>query len=366
LMFGMPDEPEMFFDLVAPTLKTADIVIGHLEMPHTTRPAPTSETMLPAPHPDKLRGLIAGNFSAVTLAGNPTFSYGAPGIEDTIEWLDRHGISHVGAGMNIEEAKRPLILERDGTRFGFLSYDLIGSKNNAASYFKPGCAYVDIITHYEPGRFPGSTPQIYTWAEPWSLKAMCEDIQQLRSQCDVLSVALHMGLGMQEIVLADYESEVSYAAIDAGADIILGSHSHILKGVQFYKGKPIFHCMGNLVTVFPWGDHHMFKEEPETTLNKSRLRGRAGRSRSWMDLDYPLYPFPPQSRKAIIVKFTVENKKISRVSYLPVLINKKGQPEVLKQDERGQDVFEYMKMITEKAGLNAKFAWDGDEVVVHG
>jgi len=365
LMLTMEDDPEFYFDLVAPALKSADLVIGHLEVPHTKRPAPTAEMMLPAPDPDNLRGLLAGNFSAVTLAGNPTFSYGAPGIIDTVEWLNEHNIGHVGAGMNIEEARRPLIIERDGTRFGFLSYDLVGGKNNAATHFKPGAAYVDILTHYEPARFPGSPPQIYTFAERWSLEAMREDIRALRPQCDVLSVALHMGIGMVEAVLADYETEVSRAAIDAGADIVLGSHCHILKGVQFYKGKAIFHCTGNLVTVFPWQAHNMFKEEPDSTLLKSKIRARAGRGRSFLDLDYPNYPFPAQSRKSIIVKCSVEGGKISRISYLPCLVNQKGQPEILKHDERGQEVFDYLEKITRAAGFTTRFEWDGDEVVVH-
>jgi poly-gamma-glutamate synthesis protein (capsule biosynthesis protein) len=171
---------------------------------------------------------------------------------------------------------------------------------------------------------------------------------------------------MTEITLTDYEREVPHAAIDAGADLIVGNHTHVLRGVEFYQGKPIFHCLGNLVTVFRWSDHHMFKQpDPESTLTKSRLRGGKGSSRSWIDLEYPCYPFPPVARKSIIAKCVIAGDKISRISYLPVLINKKGQPEILKNDTRGQEVFDYMDKITQGAGLNARYDWDGDEVVVH-
>jgi hypothetical protein len=84
-----------------------------------------------------------------------------------------------------------------------------------------------------------------------------------------------------------------------------------------------------------------------------------------MDLSYPCYPFPVWSRKSLIAKFTVADGKVSRVSYLPVFINKQGQPEILKHDSRGQEVFDYMEKITRAAGLNAVYEWDGDEVVVH-
>ncbi len=295
LILGMTDSPESYFELAEPMLRNANLIVGHLEVPHTNRPEPAGDIMTPAPPLENMKGLTHAHYSAVTLAGNPTFAYGTPGVADTIGWLRSNGIGYAGAGMNIHEARRPLVIDRDGTRFGFLSYDCVGQKLSAANNFKAGCAYVDIITHYEPSRFPGGPAKAFTWAEPWSLQAMCEDIRNLRSLCDVLTVVLHMGIGMDEIVLADYEFQVPYAAIDAGADLILGNHSHVLKGIEFYKGKAIFHCLGNFVTVFPWQVHRMFQQEPETTLTKSRLRPRAGHGLPWLDLEYPCYPFPPAS-----------------------------------------------------------------------
>lgn len=365
LILGMSEpSPEFYFDLVAPALKSADLVIGHLEVPHTDRPEPSGEIMTAATTPDNMLGLPYAGFSAVTFAGNPTFSYGTPGIVDTMEWLNKHDIAVVGAGLNIDEARRPIILERGGVKFGVLSYNCVGQKASAASYSKSGCAYVDVITHYEPTMFPGGDPVIYTFAEPKSLEAMREDIRALRPLCDVLVVAIHKGSAMTEIELKDYEFEICYAAIDNGADIILGNHTHVLRGIEFYKDKPIFHCLSNLVTVFKWESHKMFKEEPKTTLNQSRLRPASGHNRAWMDLEYPVSPFKAISRKAIMAKLVFDGSKLTRISYLPMLINKQGQPEILKHDERGQDIFDYMEKITRGAGLNAHYAWDGDEVVV--
>jgi poly-gamma-glutamate synthesis protein (capsule biosynthesis protein) len=364
LMLGMEDDPEAYFDLARPALQAADAVVGHLENMHTLNPQPAWENRLPARDPAMLRALASANYTALSLAGNPTYTYGPPGVADTIAWLDAHGIRHAGAGLNIDEATKPVIIERSGTRIGLLAYDCVGVDSNAASDTKPGVAYVDVITHYVPSRLPGGPAKVYTWAEPCSLEAMGEEIRALRAQCDVVLVAIHMGLVRREVVLADYERQVSRAAIDAGADIILGYHAHVLKGVEFYKAKPIFYCLGNFVTAFAWDSHLSFREERVTTRMRSRTREWAGATRSEIDPEYPTYPFPPASRNALLLKVQVSNRVISRLSFVPCLINTRSQPEPAGHDERGQQVLDYMRKVTEGAGLNARFSWDGDEVLV--
>jgi hypothetical protein len=359
LILGMSEpSPEFYFDLVAPTLNAADLVVAHLESTHIKSPA-WAGGMSPRPV-DWMRGIPYAGIDAVTMG------YGATGIKDATDWLKEHNVAYCGSGKNITEAKKPLIMERDGVRFGFLFYQCV--HENAANTFKPGCAYVDIITQYggERAKFPGDPPEIFTFAERWSLQAMKEDIKALRSRCDILSVALHMGGAITEVVLQDYEFDLSYAAIDAGADIILGNHTHVLRGIEYYNGKPIIHCLGNLVAVFPWETHQMFREpEPASTLTKSKWRYKYGHSRQWIDPEYPCYAFPAWARKGMIVKTVIENKKIARLSFLPLMMNKQGQPEILKHDSRGQEVFDYMRRVSSEEGLETRYEWQGDEVVVH-
>jgi poly-gamma-glutamate synthesis protein (capsule biosynthesis protein) len=369
LMLCMEDDPERYFAPTAPYLAAADLVVGHLEFMHTRDPQPAWDNRLPAPDPDKLRGLTAGNFAAVSLAGNPAYTYGPPGITDTLAWLDANGVAHSGAGMTIGQAVEPAIIERNGTRFGLLSYDCVGVEANAATETKPGVAYVDVITHYEPSRLPAGPPQIYTWPEPWSLQAMAEEIQALRERCDVVMVALHIGHAhfgavRHEFHLHDYEKAIARAAIDAGADVILGNHAHVLKGVEFYRGKPIFYCLGNFVTAFPWDAHYVFRPQKPTTRMRSRLRERPGTAASHVDPAYPNYPFPEASRKTLIMKVGYEGGVLDRVSFLPALVNPDGIPEVVGRSDGGQEVLDYMRQATATAQLNAAYDWDGDEVVV--
>jgi len=359
LIFDSP-EADSLTAFVEPALATGDVVVGHLEVLFTSREVKQyMEVPAPPCDPKNMRAVSAAHFNVVTLAGNHVWDSGAPGIEDTIELLKQYGMLYTGAGINIEEARRPAVMERKGTRIGFLSYNCVGPRESWATPAKPGCAYVSVLTHYEQGHVtPGSSPMIYTFAEPGSLNAMVNDIQKLRAECDILVVALHKGSVHTPVTLEMYEQPVCHTAIDAGADLILGCHAHILKGVEIYKGKVIFHGLGNFITVTK-----VLTEAPNWNLaqwieRRKKLFGFEP------DPEYPNYPFHPEAKQTIIAKFIIEEKKIARVSYIPCRVNKKGQPEVLKNDERTRQVFEYIEGITREAGLNARFEWDGEEAIV--
>ncbi|MFC1820136.1 CapA family protein [Thermodesulfobacteriota bacterium] len=356
-------QAESFFAFAAPVLRSADVVVGQGEVVFTSRGVDTFvEITLPASacDPSNMSALPFAGFNVITLAGNHIWDSGTPGIEDTIAGLQGYGIAVVGAGMNIDEARCPAVIEREGIRFGFLSYNCVGPEGSWATPNKPGCAYVHIITHYELALAnPGGPPKVYTLIEPNSLKAMVDDIHKLRPLCDILTVAFHKGIVAIPIELAMYEQQISYAAIDAGADLVLGHHSHILRGIEQYKGRTIFHGLGNFVTPV----QNVLKEARQ---DLQQIRRRLGELFGFeCDPEDPTYLFHHDAKKTIIAKCTIDGNHISKVTYLPCLINNQGQPEILKNDERGRKVFDYMKKITKEAGLNARYEWEGDEVVIH-
>jgi hypothetical protein len=349
-------ETDAYFDDVRSTLKTSDVMVGQLEVTHSDKDPKSIELGRDL---KALAILPEVGFHVLTLAGNHVHDAGPEAIQDTISWLNSHHISPAGAGMNLAEARRPVVIERDGTRFGFLSFNCVGPNETWATADKAGAAYVHILTHYELDHAnPGGPPSIYTWAEPDSLKNMLENIRHLRPLCDILVVSFHKGLVHTPIKLAHYEQQISYAAIDAGADLILGHHSHILKGIEQYKGKTIFHCLGNFVTYLP-----ILALKPGQDP-KSWARRRIELFGFVPDPDYPTYPFHPDAIYTIIAKCQIRNKKISKVSYIPLIVNKKGHPEIVRHDERGQRTFDYMEKISASMGLDAHFQWDGDEVLI--
>lgn len=356
----MPSEP--LFALVTPVLKSADIVVGQGETPWTSRGANTYVDMMcqtEASNPTNMSAFSAAGFNVLHLAGNHIWDLGAPGVEDTIAGLRKLGIAFCGAGMNIDDARRPAIIRRGGTRFGFLSYNCVGPKGSWATHEKPGCAYVHIIAAYEIDvPVIGGYPTTYTFAEPSTLKAMEEDIHKLRPLCDILVVHFHKGFGLIPAKISMYDQQVSYAAIDAGADLIVAEHAHILKGIEQYKGKVIFHGLGNFVTTPK--NREMNPQELDKFIKAQGGRflfERGGK-------ETPSFPFPERPM-TIIAKCKIDDRRISQVSYLPCLINKQSQPEILKNDERGQQVFDYMDNITKGEGLNVRYKWEGDEVLIH-
>jgi len=378
-----PDHP---FELVAPSFRAADVVIGQGELPFTKRGVSTYPDLkyssLPL-DPANIGALSNAGFDVISLASNHTWDAGAAGIEDTVAGLKEHGLAYCGAGMNLEEARKPVIVEREGTKFGILSYNCSGPTGSWASAKKPGCAYVNAFVAYEEGTPTiGGIPVVHSHADPETLEPMLEDIRSLRPLCDVLVISFHKGIGYIPARIADFEQEISYAAIDAGADLIVSHHAHILKGVEMYKGKAIFHGLGNFVTVcevdhqnyfrygsfikmgkgHPKSQSQTVEEQKKHTQELIRTHGgpfvfEAGGKAS---------TFPPREiNMSMIAKVTVEDGKITKAGYLPCLINEHGQPEILKNDERGQQVYEYVENISEAVGLNVRFKWENDEVVVY-
>jgi hypothetical protein len=174
----------------------------------------------------------------------------------------------------------------------------------------------------------------------------------------VLIVALHKGIGHTPAVLVMYERPLAKAAIDAGADIVVGHHAHILRGVEMYKGRPIYHGLGNFVTV---------TRALNLEANPSPKRLEWARRRRELfgfepDPGTPTYPFHPEARNAMIAVCEIGSDGVRRAGFIPCWVNPKGQPEVCGNDERGRAVASYVEQITKKAALRTGFAWDGDTV----
>src|SRR5512139_999406 len=314
LILDEPD-PDSFFESARSVLCQADVLVGHVEVPHTRRGREnTSDVPAPPSDPDNLSALKHAGFHVATLAGNHISDAGPDGIEDTIAALRQLGIVAAGAGMNLAEARGPAIVVRQGLRVGTLSYNCVGPKDSWAGEKKAGCAYVHVITHYELDHAsPGGPPRIYTFSEPDSTGAMLADVEKLRRKVDVLIVALHKGIGHTPAVLAMYERPLAKAAIDAGADVVVAHHAHILRGIEVYRGKPIYHGLGNFVTV---------TRALNIEANPSPKRLEWARRRRELfgfepDPTYPTYPFHPEARNAMIAVCEIGAECVRKAGFIP-------------------------------------------------
>ncbi|MBN2403896.1 MAG: CapA family protein, partial [Spirochaetes bacterium] len=160
LIFDSP-EAESLAEFVKPALAEGDIVLGQLEVLFTDRVA-KQYVEVPAP-PCKVKDfkyITEAHFNVLTLAGNHIWDSGTPGIEDTIDLLKKNKIFYTGGGINLEEARRPAVIEIKDVKVGFLAYNCAGPKDSWATPAKPGCSYVNIITHYEPSHTSPESPPL--------------------------------------------------------------------------------------------------------------------------------------------------------------------------------------------------------------
>jgi poly-gamma-glutamate synthesis protein (capsule biosynthesis protein) len=227
---------------------------------------------------------------------------------------------------------------------------------------KPGSAPLRVTTLYEQLEkdHPGTQPRIHTLPNDEDVQDIIEDIKKLRPQVDVLVWSCHWGVHFVPKVLADYQIKIGHMVIDAGADLILGHHPHLLHAVEVYKGKVILYSMGTFAFDSQLG-HRL--EEKSKTSNKD---GRALMKRyGWegRDPEYPTFDLPAICRKNIIVKCFIDGNKIRKVTLVTALVNKKGQPEPLSaRSESGNEI---VKLLEESSkDFNTRLSVEDDEVLV--
>jgi poly-gamma-glutamate synthesis protein (capsule biosynthesis protein) len=359
-------EADWLFDPTRDVLQSADVVVGHVESFNTLRGHhATAEpgTGYTPRDPRILEAIPRAGFHVGTMAHNHSYDGGPAAIEDTRDILRAHGMVTTGAGMNLDEARTPAILERDGVRFGFLSYNCVGPRASWAMSTKAGAAYVHVLTHYEnevagPGLPPTST---YTFVASESLSAMQDDIAALRERVDIVTVSMHIGLvHVPDGKLADYERPLTKAAVDAGADIVVGHHAHALRGVEVYKGKPIYHGLGNFITVMrPVADN------PDAQ-KWNQMRYRLGLASFEPDPEYPTYRFLPEAKNTMIAYVAVGKDGVHAAGFIPCWVNPKAQPMPLGRGEKGEEVAAYVQSLNDKSNLKAEFRWVGDRVLFLG
>jgi len=341
------EDPESTFYHVAEVLRSADICYANCEQPLSDKGTPNPKQAIYS-NPETIRALLYAGIDIVSLANNHAQDWGKEAFLDTMERLERAGIHYVGAGKNLAEARRPVILERNECRIGFLAYCSVGPEgfDYEAQDDRPGYAPLrawTIYEHVDPQ--PGTWPRIVTIPYREDLERMVDDVRTLRKKVDVVVVCPHWGLHVKPRVIPMYCFDIAHVAIDAGADLIIGTHPHVLKGIEVYRGRVIFYSTGDFAMRF--GPHM-----------------RDHKHISFLDRLYEVSEKEKQERRySLIVKTLIEDGGIKRVSYIPCYITD-GVPEVVGADDpRAQRIFEYVLEISE--GLHSRFSWDGGEVVIH-
>jgi poly-gamma-glutamate synthesis protein (capsule biosynthesis protein) len=310
---------------------------------------------------EKVFALTAAGFDVMSFANNHHLDYGYGPFEQTLEVLHGLGIETCGAGLDIEQARRPAIIERNGTRVAFLGYGTVMFIGYEAGVGKPGGAPLRAHTKYVlvEEEQPGTPPDILTFTDPADLAAMREDVRRAKELADIVVFTCHWGLHYSRAKVAHYEREAARAAIDAGADIVLGHHAHILKGVDSYRGKLIFHNLGNFAMDLP-------DLTVGTVASPRGLETFERYAHEFVDdPEYPHYPGPVDSRKSLIVRMHVKFRSIDSVEVLPCLIQPDHSPRLVDPAEpMFQEIVDYLTAIGAEEGMTASVERQGDRVIV--
>jgi poly-gamma-glutamate capsule biosynthesis protein CapA/YwtB (metallophosphatase superfamily) len=329
---------------IAPALRAADLAIGHLEVPHTRRGTELGgDVPAPGAPPENLGAIGRAGFAALTLAGNHMADCGPEGIEDTLAGLDRLGVAHTGAGATLAAARMPARLVRGGRRVALLSYNCVGPEAAWATEQRAGCNYLRVHTA-DGGAVAPAAP--LTDAAPEALEQLRGDVAAARADgAELVIVALHKGIVHTPAKLAPYERPLAHAAVAAGADIVIGHHAHILRGVELCGGKPVFHGLGNgCVVTNALGPEQSHPARAAWARRRRELFGFEP------DPRYVLAPFHPEAVNAAlgVVHWAADGALTAGV--IPVYVEPPGRP-VCVTDDRAEGVVAYLKQIGTAAGL---------------
>ena len=223
------DRPSLdHFAGVAEIFEGSDLVVGNLECALTDGgiPIPGKCTLRGSPHWAEV--LKSAGVGVVTLANNHVMDYGWAGLLHTTAALDRAGIRYVGAGRNRRDACAPLILTVSGRRIAFLARSaVIVTAPTYAGEDEPGIAFLD-------------------------REETVAAIRSSRATADLVVLLIHWGVEEYSYPSATQRS-MARAFVDAGADVILGHHPHVLQGMEQYGAGLIAYSLGNfLFDEFEW------------------------------------------------------------------------------------------------------------------
>jgi Bacterial capsule synthesis protein PGA_cap len=227
-------------------LRNADLTLANFENPvlenavwHPEEPSFTGDLRL-------LPILDQAGIDGVTLGNNHVLDAGDSGLEETLGHLEDAGISHAGAGMDLEAAHEPMLFDLGGLKVGVLSYQGVPS--------------------YE---WAWATPSVPGTA-PLEEEIIREDVRELRPEVDLLVVMPHWGIEYTAPPEPE-QVELAHAMIDEGADLVVGDHAHWAKGIEVYEDKPVFYGTGNFLFDQAWSEATSTGIFVEATVYEDRV-----------------------------------------------------------------------------------------------
>ena len=205
-------------------MQNADIMMVNHEFQFSTRGEPMEDKQFTfQTDPKNVQILLDLGIDIVSLANNHSLDFGQDALQDTFVTLDEAGILYAGAGDSKERAEELQVIEVNGKKFGFL----------AATRVIPVAGWD--VRNKQPGLFT-----------TYDDTRLVERIRESKEECDFLAVYVHWGIEREEYP-EEYQNVIAKHCVEAGADVIIGAHPHVLQGIEFIDEKPVFYSLGNYI-----------------------------------------------------------------------------------------------------------------------
>jgi gamma-polyglutamate biosynthesis protein CapA len=222
------EEPLFPFLKSLEVLQRSDLLFGNLECSHSNVGLKESDLRSAQMRgdPRHIPALATAGFKIVNVANNHSLQHGNEVFQDSVRQLQAHNIACCGLAANTQATSaRAVVIEKKGLKIGFLGYSL-----RPRQYFEHAPLYAE--GHPE---------------------SMVRDVTALRGQVDALVVSVHWG---EEFIQQPSPEEILLARrlVDAGADVIIGHHPHVLRGIERYGRGHIVYSLGNFVCDMLWDD----------------------------------------------------------------------------------------------------------------
>lgn len=344
IMTQQPD-PHLFAS-VADDLSRVDVLFGNCEWPYTDGvfdyhpvEAHLNDTfdggdMLQPGGPACVAAMGNAGFTVMSVANNHSMHAGYRAFARTLELLEENGIAPVGGGANLAEARKAVIVERNGRRLAFIAVTSGFLPGTQAGRRTPGVATLRRHSYAENPAWQdwGINPRLRTLADRDDLNALCRTIAEARAGADAVILSCHWGILEHHEAIDDFQKESARACIDAGADLIVGQGPLAIRGFETYRGKAVLYNMGKFAMVQGWSRDDM----PD-------------------DLYFMSPEVLAEARRGLALDVALGPEGLVDLTLRPVALDAAGRPRFLMQDEPGfADVIALVRKRTEAAGLNGR------------
>lgn len=276
---------------IADYLRNADITLGNLETTITPGREIQNNEMVFRSNPGTEKALKNAGFSLISLANNHTPDFGEKGLKDTINYLKKEDIDYLGAGMNLEEANEPVYIEKKGINFAFIAYndsDVV-PESYGATETSFGTNFMDI-------------------------KRMKQTVEEAKEEADLVIVIMHSGTEYVQHP-NDRQIEFAHEAVDAGAEIVIAHHPHVVQTIEKYQGKYILYSLGNFVFDQAWSKETM---------------------------------------QSLIAKIYLTKEGVSKITFQPAIIENYCQPRPANKEE-AEEILQRLEYPLQK---RVRYAWN--------